>query len=102
MRKVFVPGAVCAGALSFCCRTGPGTCPARCKQSWRRSARRATRTALNWLRKGAGAVILADLAADRTAAIHEAFDEQARPRSSRQPHRLINYKRESPRLESCR
>ena len=43
---------------------------------------RNQRTALNWLRAGAGAVILADLAAGRIAATHEALDQHPRPRAA--------------------
>jgi hypothetical protein len=43
---------------------------------------RNPRTALNWLRAGAGAAILADLAAGRTAATHEALDQHPRPRAA--------------------
>jgi len=46
------------------------------------SAARNPRTALNWLRKGAGAAILADIAAGRAAATHEALDEHPRPRAA--------------------
>jgi hypothetical protein len=40
---------------------------------------RNPRTALNWLRTGAGAAILADLAAGQIAATHEALDAHPRP-----------------------
>jgi hypothetical protein len=43
---------------------------------------RNPRTALNWLRSGAGAGILADLAAGRLAATHDALDEHPRPRAA--------------------
>jgi len=43
---------------------------------------RNPRTALNWLRKGAGAAILADLAAGRIAATHQALDAHPRPRAA--------------------
>ena len=43
---------------------------------------RNPRSALNWLRKSAGAAILADIAAGRTAATHEALDEHPRPRAA--------------------
>jgi hypothetical protein len=43
---------------------------------------RNPRTALNWLRKGAGAAILADLAAGRITASHEALDDHPRPRAA--------------------
>jgi hypothetical protein len=39
-------------------------------------------TALNWLRKGAGAVLLADLAAGRLTASHEALDAHPRHRAA--------------------
>jgi hypothetical protein len=39
-------------------------------------------TALNWLRSGASAVILADIAAGRTAATHQALDAHPRPRAA--------------------
>jgi len=45
-------------------------------------AARNPRTALNWLRKGAGAGMLADIGAGRTAATHEALDEHPRPRAA--------------------
>jgi hypothetical protein len=45
-------------------------------------AARNPRSALNWLREGAGAAILADVAAGRTAATHEALDEHPRPRAA--------------------
>jgi hypothetical protein len=43
---------------------------------------RTPRAALNWLRAGAGAAILADLAAGRAAATHEALDAHPRPRAA--------------------
>ena len=43
---------------------------------------RTPRAALNWLRAGAGAAILADLAAGRLAATHEALDQHPRPRAA--------------------
>ena len=43
---------------------------------------RNPRTALNWLRRGASAAILADVAAGRTAAAHEALDQHPRPRAA--------------------
>ncbi len=43
-------------------------------------AARTPRSALNWLRKGAGAGILADLAAGRLAATHDALDGHQRRR----------------------
>lgn len=43
---------------------------------------RNPRTALNWLRAGAGAAILADLGAGRIAATHEALDQHPRPRAA--------------------
>jgi hypothetical protein len=45
-------------------------------------AARNPRSALNWLRKGAGAAILADIGAGRAAATHEALDEHPRPRAA--------------------
>jgi beta-phosphoglucomutase-like phosphatase (HAD superfamily) len=45
-------------------------------------AARNPRSALNWLRKGAAAAILSDVAAGRTAAAHEALDEHPRPRAA--------------------
>ena len=45
-------------------------------------AARNPRTALNWLRKSAGSAILADIAAGRTAASHQALDEHPRPRAA--------------------
>jgi hypothetical protein len=44
-------------------------------------AARTPVAALNWLRTGAGAAILADLAAGRLAATHEALDEHPRPQA---------------------
>jgi hypothetical protein len=46
------------------------------------SAARNPRSALNWLRRGAGAAILADIAAGRAAATHEALDAHPRPRAA--------------------
>jgi hypothetical protein len=43
---------------------------------------RTPRAALNWLRTGAGAAILADLAAGRLAATHQALDQHPRPRAA--------------------
>jgi len=43
---------------------------------------RNPRTALNWLRSGAGAGILADLAAGRLDATHDALDDHPRPRAA--------------------
>ena len=43
---------------------------------------RNPRTALNWLRAGAGAAILADLGAGRIAATHQALDQHPRPRAA--------------------
>jgi hypothetical protein len=45
-------------------------------------AARTPRSALNWLRKGTAAGILADLAAGRLAATHEALDRHPRRRSA--------------------
>ena len=45
-------------------------------------AARTPAAALNWLRTGAGAAILADLAAGRLAATHEALDEHPRPQAA--------------------
>lgn len=45
-------------------------------------AARNPRSALNWLRKGAGAAILSDVAAGRAAATHEALDKHPRPRAA--------------------
>ncbi len=45
-------------------------------------AARTPRAALNWLRKGAAAAILADLAAGRLAATHDALDHHQRPRAA--------------------
>jgi len=45
-------------------------------------AARNPRSALNWLRKGASAAILADVAAGRAAATHQALDEHPRPRAA--------------------
>jgi hypothetical protein len=53
-------------------------------------AARTPAAALNWLRTGAGAAILADLAAGRLAATHEALDEHPRPQAaSHLRHMLI-------------
>jgi hypothetical protein len=46
------------------------------------SAARTPKSGLNWLRRGAGAAILADLAAGRLAATHEALDAHPRPRAA--------------------
>jgi hypothetical protein len=54
------------------------------------SAARTPQSALNWLRAGAGATILADLAAGRLAVTREALDEHPRPRAaSHLRHMLI-------------
>jgi len=54
------------------------------------SAARTPKSALNWLRTGAGAAILADLAAGRLAVTHEALDQHPRPRAaSHLRHMLI-------------
>ncbi|MDQ2814804.1 MAG: hypothetical protein M3Z75_23865, partial [Actinomycetota bacterium] len=54
------------------------------------SAARTPQSALNWLRTGAGAAILADLAARRLAVTHQALDEHPRPRAaSHLRHMLI-------------
>jgi hypothetical protein len=45
-------------------------------------AARTPRSALNWLRKGTGAGILADLAAGRLAATHDALDRHQRRRAA--------------------
>jgi len=45
-------------------------------------AARTPRSALNWLRKGTGAGILADLAAGRLAATHDALDHHQRRRAA--------------------
>lgn len=45
-------------------------------------AARNPRSALNWLRKGAGAAVLADIGAGRADATHEALDEHPRPRAA--------------------
>jgi hypothetical protein len=45
-------------------------------------AARTARSALNWLRKGAGAGILADLAAGRLAATHDALDHHQHRRAA--------------------
>jgi hypothetical protein len=45
-------------------------------------AARTPAAALNWLRTGAGAAILADLAAGRLAATHEALDNHPRPQAA--------------------
>jgi hypothetical protein len=51
----------------------------RCHRSHRR--RRTPYTALNWLRTGAAAAILADVAAGRTALTHQALDEHPHQRA---------------------
>ena len=43
------------------------------------------RSALNWLRKGAGAAVLAEVAAGRLALTHEALDAHPRPQRRRLP-----------------
>ena len=45
-------------------------------------AARTPRTALNWLRNGAAAAILTDLAAGRLTATHDALDHHQRPRAA--------------------
>jgi hypothetical protein len=45
-------------------------------------AARQPRSALNWLRTGAGASLLADIAASRLAATHEALDVHSRQRAA--------------------
>lgn len=40
------------------------------------------RSALNWLRKGAGAAVLAEVAAGRLALTHEALETHARPQAA--------------------
>ncbi len=46
------------------------------------TAARQPRSALNWLRKGAGAVLLADVAAGRLAISHDALDDCPHPRAA--------------------
>ncbi len=46
------------------------------------TAARTPESALNWLRAGAGAALLADLAAGRLAVTHEALDQHPRPRAA--------------------
>ena len=46
------------------------------------TAARQPRSALNWLRSGAGAILLADIAAGRLAATHEALDGHPRQRAA--------------------
>jgi hypothetical protein len=46
------------------------------------AAARTPYTALNWLRTGAAAAILADVAAGRTALTHQALDEHSHPRAA--------------------
>jgi hypothetical protein len=46
------------------------------------SAARPPYSALNWLRTGAAAAILADVAAGRTALTHQALDDHPRPRAA--------------------
>jgi hypothetical protein len=46
------------------------------------SAARTPKSALNWLRTGAGAALLADLAAGRLAVTHEALDRHPRPKAA--------------------
>lgn len=54
------------------------------------TAARTPKTALNWLRTGAGAAILTDLAAGQLAITHEALDQHPRPRAaSHLRHMLI-------------
>src|SRR5438105_4261263 len=54
------------------------------------SAARTPKSALNWLRTGAGSAILADLAAGRLAVTHEALDQHPRPKAaSHLRHMLI-------------
>src|SRR5260370_12830388 len=54
---------------------GPGIIPAQLNGLWDAApGARQPRSALNWLRKGAGAGLLADVAAGRLAISHEALD----------------------------
>ena len=46
-------------------------------------------SALNWLRTGAGATLLADIAAGRLAATHEALDAHARPSAADYLRRML-------------
>jgi hypothetical protein len=46
------------------------------------TAARTPKAALNWLRTGAGAAILADLAAGRLAVTHQALDQHPRPKAA--------------------
>ncbi len=46
------------------------------------STARTPKSALNWLSRGAGAAVLADLAAGHLAATHEALDAHPRPRAA--------------------
>ena len=46
------------------------------------TATKAPRSALNWLRKGAGAGLLADITAGRLAASHQALDAHPNPRAA--------------------
>jgi len=46
-------------------------------------------SALNWLRDSAGAALLADIAAGRLAATHEAFDAHPRPRAADYLRRML-------------
>ena len=60
---------------------GTGNVPAELRAVFEAiCAARTPRSALNWLRKGAGAGILADLAAGRLAATHDALDHHPRRR----------------------
>ena len=62
---------------------GTGTVPAELTTVFAAiCAARTPRSALNWLRKGAGAGILAELAAGRLAATHDALDAHQRRRAA--------------------
>ena len=66
-----------------CCRRARGTSRPGWRRCSRRSARPATReVALNWLRRGAGAALLADVAAGPAPATHEALDAHPRRRAA--------------------
>jgi hypothetical protein len=52
-------------------------------------AARTPRSALNWLRKGTGAGILADLAAGRLATTHDALDRHQRRRAADYPRHML-------------
>ena len=82
LKRAAAPGAACSGApLRLSGGTGQVAGELAAVLTAICSARNP-RTALNWLRAGAGAAILADLGAGRIAATHQALDQHPRPRAA--------------------